>query len=158
MGAPGMLQSSCSKQCFEAWCSDRRYGVIMTGYSVAGTLAYDLRSEPDKVTLADGKSLRVDCTVKFLSFGAHSDYTQTREFIEALKTPNVVLVHGEATEMGRLAKKLRDDFENLNVVTPKNCEQVDFVFHGDYSAEAVGSLALEDDKVEKSPKKRNLLD
>ena len=40
MASPGMMQSGFSRELFEAWCSDRRNGLMMPGYSVAGTLAH----------------------------------------------------------------------------------------------------------------------
>lgn len=45
-------------------------------------------------------------SVDAISFSAHADFPQTAEFIDALAPPHVVLVHGEATEMGRLRKAL----------------------------------------------------
>lgn len=34
-----MMQSGLSRQLFEAWCTDKRNGVIVAGYCVEGTLA-----------------------------------------------------------------------------------------------------------------------
>lgn len=45
-------------------------------------------------------------SVDAISFSAHADFPQTSEFIEKLQPPHVVLVHGEATEMGRLKDAL----------------------------------------------------
>ena len=39
MASPGMMQSGLSRQLFEAWCTDKRNGVIVAGYCVEGTLA-----------------------------------------------------------------------------------------------------------------------
>jgi Cft2 family RNA processing exonuclease len=39
MASPGMMQSGFSRELFEMWCSDRRNGLMMPGYSVAGPLA-----------------------------------------------------------------------------------------------------------------------
>lgn len=39
MASPGMMQTGLSRQLFEAWCTDRRNGVIVAGYCVEGTLA-----------------------------------------------------------------------------------------------------------------------
>ena len=41
-------------------------------------------------------------SVEAISFSAHADFDQTSAFVEALDPPHVVLVHGEAGEMGRL--------------------------------------------------------
>ena len=39
LASPGMMQSGLSRQLFEAWCTDKRNGVIVAGYCVEGTLA-----------------------------------------------------------------------------------------------------------------------
>lgn len=44
--------------------------------------------------------------VDAISFSAHADFPQTSEFIDLLQPKHVVLVHGEATEMGRLKRAL----------------------------------------------------
>lgn len=44
--------------------------------------------------------------VDAISFSAHADFPQTSEFIDELQPQHVVLVHGEATEMGRLKRAL----------------------------------------------------
>jgi hypothetical protein len=40
--------------------------------------------------------------VEAISFSAHADFDQTRQFLEELAPPHVVLVHGEFNEMMRL--------------------------------------------------------
>ena len=45
-------------------------------------------------------------SVDAISFSAHADFPQTSEFIDELEPKHVVLVHGEATEMGRLKRAL----------------------------------------------------
>ena len=39
MASPGFMNSGLSRQLFEAWCTDKRNGVIIAGYCVEGTLA-----------------------------------------------------------------------------------------------------------------------
>ena len=39
MASPGMMQSGLSRQLFEAWCTDKRNGLVVAGYCVEGTLA-----------------------------------------------------------------------------------------------------------------------
>lgn len=46
MASPGMLQSGHSRQLLESWCEDPRNTVLLTGYSVEGTLARTLQTEP----------------------------------------------------------------------------------------------------------------
>jgi cleavage and polyadenylation specificity factor subunit 3 len=40
--------------------------------------------------------------VEEISFSAHADYDQTKQFLDELAPPHVVLVHGEFNEMMRL--------------------------------------------------------
>lgn len=49
---------------------------------------------------------------------AHADATQTAGFIEALKPPAIILVHGEHTEMTRLHTHLRRKYQATPVSTP----------------------------------------
>merc|ERR550514_202750 len=128
LAAPGMLQSGASRELFEMWAPDKRNGVVVSGYSVQGTLAHDLKAEPENVTLSDGRKLPVRCSIKFISFSAHSDYNQTRDFVKSLRASNVILVHGEEAEMGRMANKLKDDLageqHSVNVCAPQNCQTI----------------------------------
>ena len=130
MVAPGMLQNGPSRLLFEAWCTNKRNGVIMTGYTVPGTLGYQLKQEPDYIQIED-RSVRLACTVKFISFSAHSDFNQTRDFIQGLKTNNVVLCHGEITGMKALSRKLKDEYPDIKICNPRNCESVVFQFPAD---------------------------
>jgi len=142
MAAPGMLQSGPSREIFEAWAEDIRNGVIMTGYSVKGTLGDILKKEPETVQLPD-KLLRVRCSFDIISFSAHSDFNQTWSFIEQLKTPNVILVHGERGEMMRLKDKLMELRPSLMVFTPDILQSVRLNFPPSRHAIAVGQLAKE---------------
>ena len=142
LAAPGMLQSGTSRELFESWCPDRRNGIIMTGYSVAGTLANDLMSEKDMIVLPDGRHLPLKCKTEFISFSAHSDYGQTREFIAATQTPHVILVHGEQNLMRRLRDRLALEFPNISCSNPQNTQTVELSFKsGQYFGEAVGEAA-----------------
>jgi len=107
------------------------------------TLAHELKSEPDSVTLADGRKVYVRATIKFITFSAHSDYNQTVDFIKKLKANVVVLVHGEETEMTRMRGKLREEYPDLNVTMPQNCQTVALKVPVDRSADAVGEIAEE---------------
>jgi len=143
LAAPGMLQSGASRKLFEQWAPDKRNGIIVSGYSVNGTLAHDLKSEPESVTLNDGLKVHVRATIKFISFSAHSDYGQTSDFIRRLKASVIVLVHGEENEMGRMRTKLRQEYPDLNVCAPQNCQTVALRVPPDRTAEAVGELVEE---------------
>jgi len=141
LAAPGMLQSGASRELFEAWAPDKKNGIIMSGYSVAGTLAHELKNDPEQVTLSDGRRVAVRATIKFISFSAHSDYNQSSEFIRRLKANVVVLVHGEEHEMNRMRARLREDYPEVNACSPQNCQTVALRVPADRSAEAVGQVA-----------------
>jgi len=145
MASPGMMQTGLSRELFENWCTDRRNGVIIAGYCVEGTLAKFILSEPEEITSMSGQKLKLNCSVEYISFSAHTDYKQTSEFIKALKPAHVVLVHGEATEMNRLKQALIREYENdphdLKVYNPKNTQEVQLMFRGEKMAKVMGSLA-----------------
>mmetsp|Transcript_62987 Transcript_62987/g.144945 ORF Transcript_62987/g.144945 Transcript_62987/m.144945 type:complete len:633 (-) Transcript_62987:470-2368(-) len=143
MAAPGMLQNGPSRDLFEQWALDRKNGVVFTGYCVQGTLAYDLRSEPDTFQMSDGRKMNIRAGIKFVSFSAHSDYNQTHDFITRLETQNVVLVHGEETQMAQMQVKLREDFPHVNVTAPRNCETIHYHFPAVTQLKIMGSLAGE---------------
>ena len=52
-------------------------------------------------------------SVDAISFSAHADFPQTSEFLDLLKPPHVVLVHGEAGDPGHLC--WHDSFNSLSV-------------------------------------------
>eukprot|EP01105_Mastigella_eilhardi_P026445 TRINITY_DN7671_c0_g1_i1.p1 TRINITY_DN7671_c0_g1~~TRINITY_DN7671_c0_g1_i1.p1 ORF type:complete len:723 (-),score=182.93 TRINITY_DN7671_c0_g1_i1:70-2238(-) len=146
MASPGMLQSGLSRKLFERWCADKCSGVILPGYCVEGTLAkHLLNGAPEVINSLSGQELRRRCSIHYISFSAHSDFQQTSEFIDELLPLYVVLVHGDANEMGRLKGALSNKYENrdLEVLMPRNCQPVQLQFRGDKSAKVVGKLAAE---------------
>ncbi|KAJ8910178.1 hypothetical protein NQ315_002898 [Exocentrus adspersus] len=57
---PGMLQSGISRELFDNWCVNDKNGVILTGYSVPGTLAKEILAyisevNPEKLFLVHGE-------------------------------------------------------------------------------------------------------
>ncbi len=78
------------------------------------------------------------------SFSAHCDYTQTVDFVQHITPNHIVLVHGDPTKMGELRKELNKQFASaINVLSPKNCESIDFSFKTHLKAKVVGRLAEE---------------
>ncbi|KAN0037751.1 hypothetical protein ACTFIV_003106 [Dictyostelium citrinum] len=140
MASPGMLQSGLSRQLFERWCSDKRNGVVIPGYSVEGTLAKHIMSEPAEITRLDNVNVPLNLTVSYVSFSAHSDFLQTSEFIQEIQPPHVVLVHGDANEMSRLRQSLVAKFKTINVLTPKNAMSVALEFRPEKVAKTLGSI------------------
>jgi Cft2 family RNA processing exonuclease len=61
---------------------------------------------PVESLLYDRLQVPLRMSVDAISFSAHADFPQTSEFIDELQPRHVVLVHGEATEMGRLKRAL----------------------------------------------------
>ncbi|KAI1936200.1 endoribonuclease ysh1 [Ophidiomyces ophidiicola] len=165
LASPGMLQTGTSRELLERWAPSERNGVIMTGYSVEGTMGKQILNEPEQIPavmsaraaigagrgrMADGdeeKKVMVPrrCTVEEISFAAHVDGVENREFIEAIAAPVVVLVHGEKHQMMRLKSKLlslnAEKTVKAKIYTPMNCEEVRIPFTVDKVAKVVGRLA-----------------
>lgn len=145
LASPGMLQSGISLELFERWCGDRRNGIIMAGYCVDGTIAKDVLAKPKEVTKPDGKVLPLRMsTIEAVSFSAHSDGRQTRDFIQNLtKVKHTILVHGNPGAMGQLKNKLLQDFRdrNMSVYTTMNQESIRIPFVQERTAKVMGKLA-----------------
>ncbi|OJD22573.1 endoribonuclease ysh1, partial [Blastomyces percursus] len=164
LASPGMLQTGTSRELLERWAPSERNGVIMTGYSVEGTMGKQILNEPEQIPAvmsgrnAVGPARRMAagddeqkvmiprrCTVDEISFAAHVDGTENREFIEEVAAAVVILVHGEKNQMMRLKSKLLslnvDKAVKVKVYTPANCEEVRIPFQVDKVAKVVGRLA-----------------
>ncbi|KAJ7513324.1 hypothetical protein O6H91_24G000800 [Diphasiastrum complanatum] len=130
MASPGGLQN-------------KKNACIIPGYAMEGTLTKTIMNEPKEVTLMNGLVVPLNMRVHYISFSAHADFSQTSTFLNELRPPNIILVHGEANEMGRLKAKLQTQFsdQNVKVLSPKNCQTVEMFFKGEKVAKAVGKLA-----------------
>lgn len=115
MASPGMLQSGLSRDLFERWCTDGKNGVIIPGYCVDGTLAKEILSEPREIEGMNGKKLRLNMTVEYISFSAHVDFTQNSQFIDECQPSHLFFVHGEANEMQRLRNVIQQRNEKKGV-------------------------------------------
>ncbi|XAR49373.1 hypothetical protein NMG60_11032556 [Bertholletia excelsa] len=145
MATPGGLQSGLSRQLFDKWCSDKKNACVLPGYVVEGTLAKTIINEPKEITLMNGLMAPLNMQVHYISFSAHADYAQTSTFLKELMPPNIILVHGEANEMGRLKQKLTSLFAdgNTKIISPKNCQSVEMYFNSEKMAKTIGKLAEE---------------
>ncbi|KAF8520382.1 beta-lactamase-like protein [Hysterangium stoloniferum] len=145
LASPGMLQSGMSRELLDLWAPDNRNGLIITGYSVEGTMARDIINEPEEIMSLKGTPIPRRISVDYISFSAHVDYAQNSEFIEQVKAQHVVLVHGEQTAMGRLKAALqaryKDRDEDVKIHTPRNLEMLHLNFRGERVAKAIGKLA-----------------
>lgn len=164
LASPGMLQNGVSRELLERWAPNDRNGVIITGYSVEGTMAKEIMTEPEQIPaimtnrnaggMARGGRSEMDkpmvprrCSVQELSFAAHVDGVENREFIEEIAAPVVILVHGEKHNMMRLKSKLlslnADKAVKTKVYSPANAEELRIPFRTEKSAKVVGRLAEE---------------
>nr|XP_043622460.1 cleavage and polyadenylation specificity factor subunit 3-I [Erigeron canadensis] len=143
MASPGSLQSGLSRQLFDKWCAEKRNACVIPGYVIEGTLAKTIINEPKEVTLMNGLTAPLNMQVHYISFSAHADCAQTTTFLEELMPPNIILVHGEANEMGRLKQKLVTYFTDRSpkIFTPKNCQSVEMPFNVEKMAKTIGKLA-----------------
>lgn len=106
MASPGFLQNGVSRHLFERWCDDERNGVIIAGYTVEGTLAHKLLSQPTEVTCSNNVIKSRKCQIEYISFSAHVDYSENLTFIKSVQPDNIILVHGEKIGMKRLKEEL----------------------------------------------------
>ncbi|KAI0205696.1 cleavage and polyadenylation specifity factor [Astrocystis sublimbata] len=163
LASPGMLQNGVSRELLERWAPSDKNGVIITGYSVEGTMAKQIVQEPDQIHAvmsrntnafrrapgAEGEKIMIPrrCSVAEYSFAAHVDGQENREFIEEINAPVVILVHGEQHNMMRLKSKLlslnanKNEKDKTKVFSPRNCEELRIPFMADKIAKVVGKLA-----------------
>ncbi|KAH9898776.1 beta-lactamase-like protein [Xylariomycetidae sp. FL2044] len=161
LASPGMLQNGVSRELLERWAPNDKNGVIITGYSVEGTMAKQIVQEPDQIQAVmsrntnavrrapggDSEKVMIPrrCSVAEYSFAAHVDGQENREFIEEVGAPVVILVHGEQHNMMRLKSKLLSlnsaKTDKVKVFSPRNCEELRIPFKTNKVAKVVGKLA-----------------
>jgi cleavage and polyadenylation specificity factor subunit 3 len=146
MASPGMLQSGLSRQLFELWSHSKKNGVMIPGYCVEGTLAKTImNASVDTYETLEGRKAPLNLAVHYISFSAHSDFIGTSTFIDSLSPPNVILVHGEKSEMQRLQQSLIHKYstttKKIEIATPRNCQTVKIQFREQKMAKAVGRIA-----------------
>ncbi|KAG8529010.1 endoribonuclease ysh1 [Bacidia gigantensis] len=164
LASPGMLQSGVSRELLERWAPNEQNGVVMTGYSVEGTMAKQLMNEPDQIPAVMGSRSAAPaglgrrggaepekpmisrrCTVQEFSFAAHVDGVENQGFIEEIGAGVVILVHGEKHNMMRLKSKLlslnNEKTNKVKIFSPANTEELRIPFKVQKTARVVGSLA-----------------
>lgn len=111
LASPGMLQNGVSRELLERWAPSDRNGVVITGYSIEGTMAKQIMKEPESIpaimtgngggggargrgpgATGENEKLMIPrrCSVQEYSFAAHVDGQENREFIEEIAAPVVV--------------------------------------------------------------------
>ncbi|KXT14016.1 hypothetical protein AC579_10037 [Pseudocercospora musae] len=159
LASPGMLQNGPSRALLERWAPEAKNGVVITGYSVEGTMAKTILMEPDEIPAVtqnrsgnmpsmgkrggvegEKQMIRRRCTVQEFNFAVHVDGQENREFIEEIGAPVVILVHGEKHNMNRLKSRLLG-IGKMKVYSPANCEEVRIPFRQEKVARVVGRLA-----------------
>lgn len=150
LASPGMLQNGVSRQLLERWAPDPRNSLIITGYSVEGTMAKHIITEPPEITSVSNNEVKIQrrLSVDEISFAAHVDFRQNSEFIDLVGAPHVILVHGETNAMGRLKSALlskyaaqRGTHEEVRIYNPRNCVDLVIPFKTQKIARTMGSLA-----------------
>ncbi|KAI6169320.1 beta-lactamase-like protein [Pisolithus thermaeus] len=147
LATPAFMQVGASRELLELLAPDPRNGIIITGFSVEGTMARDIQTEPEEIASSKGTPIPRKLSVDYIPFSAHVDYSQNAEFIELVDADHVVLVHGEQNTMNRLCTAMKARYKNkgkdINIHTPRNLEQLELSFSQDYVAKAVGALAAQ---------------
>lgn len=123
LASPGMMQSGVSRELLERWAPEQKNGVVITGYSVEGTMAKVIMTEPEtipaimtnrggggggpgKIKGKEGELVMIPrrCSVEEYSFAAHVDGQENREFIEQINAPVVVSEHNTSHSFPPLIK------------------------------------------------------
>ncbi|GHJ87105.1 hypothetical protein NliqN6_3507 [Naganishia liquefaciens] len=148
MATPQMLQGAHSRELLEKWAPDRKNGLIVTGYSIEGTMAKNLLKQPEDFIGMNGQKIQRRMTVDEISFSAHVDFAQNSSFIKQVNPQHIVLVHGEASVMGRLRLALQSQYadSDVKIHTPRNCEPLTLTFNSERVIKVIGSLATKHPK------------
>lgn len=150
LASPGMLQSGFSRQLLERWAPDPKNCLIITGYSVEGTMAKQIITEPLEIVSYQNPDVKIPrrMAVEELSFAAHVDYQQNSEFIDLVNAPHIILVHGEFNNMSKLRSALHGKYADrrgtdreVKIYTPRNCLEVEIPFKSIKIARTIGKLA-----------------
>ncbi|MBW0480711.1 hypothetical protein O181_020426 [Austropuccinia psidii MF-1] len=145
MASPGFMQSGVSRELLEKWAPDRRNALVITGYSIEGTMAREMQREPAEIIGMKGNKIPRRLEVHYISFSAHVDYTQNSAFIDQIMPTHLVLVHGELNSMTRLKNALKDKYllhkRDTQIHTPRNVETLRLTFQASRIARGIGRLA-----------------
>lgn len=150
VAAPGMLQNGVSRELLERWAPDSRNALILTGYSVEGTMAKQIINEPTEIVSMNSSENKIArrLSVEEISFAAHVDFKQNSTFIDLISAKYIILVHGETNNMNRLKSALTSKYnsrkgtpEEVTIFNPRNCEELQLHFRSTKVAKVVGEIA-----------------
>ncbi|XP_055933224.1 integrator complex subunit 11-like [Argiope bruennichi] len=122
---PGMLHSGLSVQIFRKWAPNENNMLIMPGYCVAGTVGHKVISGAKKIEFENRQIVEVKMSVQYMSFSAHADAKGIMQLIQHCEPSKVLLVHGEASKMEFLKKKINQEL-GKECFMPANGETVSF--------------------------------
>ncbi|XP_054707000.1 integrator complex subunit 11-like [Uloborus diversus] len=122
---PGMLHSGLSVQIFRKWAPNENNMLIMPGYCVAGTVGHKVISGAKKIEFENRQIVEVKMSVQYMSFSAHADAKGIMQLIQHCEPSKVMLVHGEASKMEFLKKKITQEL-GKECLMPANGETVSF--------------------------------
>mmetsp|Transcript_20983 Transcript_20983/g.45759 ORF Transcript_20983/g.45759 Transcript_20983/m.45759 type:complete len:746 (+) Transcript_20983:225-2462(+) len=161
--SPGMLQSGVSRKLFDRWATDPKNGVLIAGYAVENTLAKEIMNQPKEVVTLEGRRQPLHCLVDYVSFSAHVDFMENRNFISRVDPKHIILVHGQKDEMGRLKSALMLHYRQLpenkrpTITMPPNLQEVKLKFARRRSAKVMGSLADREEEPKEGEQVRGIL-
>mmetsp|Transcript_28920 Transcript_28920/g.43620 ORF Transcript_28920/g.43620 Transcript_28920/m.43620 type:complete len:402 (+) Transcript_28920:704-1909(+) len=119
----------------------------IAGYAVENTLSKEIMNQPKEVVTMEGRIQPLSCLVDYVSFSAHVDFMQNRNFIQKVDPKHIILVHGQKDEMGRLMSALMLQYNHMpkekrpTITMPPNLQEVKLKFARRRSAKVMGSLA-----------------
>lgn len=150
IASPGMLQSGYSRHLLEKWAPDPKNTVLMTGYSVEGTMAKTLLIEPPTIPSITNPDMTIPrrLSIEEISFAAHVDFQQNADFIGEINPSKIILVHGDSIPMGRLKSALLSKYssrrgtdQEVKVFNPRNGDILSIGIKGMKVARVLGTLA-----------------
>jgi len=95
----------------------------------------------------EGRRQPLNCLVDYVSFSAHVDFVQNRDFITSVNPRNIILVHGAKEEMGRLKGAMMMHYNKLpenkrpTIAMPPNEVEVKLIFTRRRFAKVMGKPA-----------------